>query len=117
MEAQNKSAYLFIITLVASLGGFLFGFDMAVVSGILPLLQKQFALSAFQEGWFVSSALVGCIIGVAISGELSDRLGRKKPLLLAALLFLLSALGCALMPSLTGVIVSRPVSIANARRG
>jgi SP family arabinose:H+ symporter-like MFS transporter len=107
MDTRNKSGYLFIITLVASLGGFLFGFDMAVVSGILPLLQKQFALSAFQEGWFVSSALVGCIIGVAISGELSDRLGRKKPLLLAALLFLLSALGCALMPSLTGVIVSR----------
>jgi SP family arabinose:H+ symporter-like MFS transporter len=107
MEAQNKSAYLFIITLVASLGGFLFGFDMAVVSGILPLLQKQFALTAFQQGWFVSSALVGCIIGVAISGELSDRLGRKKPLLLSAFLFLLSALGCAFMPSLTGIIAAR----------
>jgi MFS transporter, SP family, arabinose:H+ symporter len=107
MDTRNKGGYLFIITLVASLGGFLFGFDMAVVSGILPLLQKQFALSAFQEGWFVSSALVGCIMGVAISGELSDRLGRKKPLLLAACLFLLSALGCALMPSLTGIIGSR----------
>ncbi|WP_207510381.1 sugar porter family MFS transporter [Longitalea luteola] len=107
METRNKSAYLFIITLVASLGGFLFGFDMAVVSGILPLLQKQFKLSPFQEGWFVSSALVGCIIGVAISGELSDRLGRKKPLLLAALLFLLSALGCSLLPSLPGIIAAR----------
>lgn len=107
MHTQNTGRYLFIITLVASLGGFLFGFDMAVVSGILPLLQKQFSLSAFQEGWFVSSALVGCIIGVAISGELSDRLGRKKPLLLAALLFLLSALGCAFMPTLTGIIAAR----------
>jgi SP family arabinose:H+ symporter-like MFS transporter len=107
MDTRNNGSYLFIITLVASLGGFLFGFDMAVVSGILPLLQKQFSLSAFQEGWFVSSALVGCIIGVAISGELSDRLGRKKPLLLAAFLFLLSALGCALMPSLTGIITAR----------
>jgi SP family arabinose:H+ symporter-like MFS transporter len=107
MDTSNKNVYLFIITLVASLGGFLFGFDMAVVSGILPLLQKQFSLSAFQEGWFVSSALVGCIIGVAISGELSDRLGRKKPLILAALLFLLSALGCSLLPSLTGIIAAR----------
>ncbi|WP_205510681.1 sugar porter family MFS transporter [Longitalea arenae] len=109
MDTRNKSAYLFMITLVASLGGFLFGFDMAVVSGILPLLQKQFSLSAFQEGWFVSSALVGCIVGVAISGELSDRLGRKKPLLLAAFLFLLSALGCSLLPSLTGIITARIV--------
>jgi len=107
MVTQNKSAYLFIITLVVSLGGFLFGFDMAVVSGILPLLQKQFSLSAFLEGWFVSSALVGCIVGVAISGELSDRLGRKKPLILAAVLFLLSALGCSLLPSLPGIIVAR----------
>lgn len=80
---------------------------MAVVSGVLPLVQKQFRLSAAGEGWFVSSALVGCIIGVAISGELSDRLGRKKPLLLTAILFVLSALGCAFMPSLSGVIAAR----------
>lgn len=104
---QNKSIYLIVITLVASLGGFLFGFDMAVISGVLPLLHKQFALTAFQEGWFVSSALVGCIIGVAFSGELSDRLGRKKPLLIAAVLFLLSALGCALLPTLSWIIAAR----------
>lgn len=107
MATNNKAAYLFIITLVASLGGFLFGFDMAVVSGILPLLNKQFSLSDIQEGWFVSSALVGCIIGVAISGELSDKFGRKKPLMLAALLFLLSALGCSLLPTLPGIIAAR----------
>jgi len=107
MITNNKSAKLFLITLVVSLGGLLFGFDMAVVSGVLPLLKKQFSLSAGLEGWFVSSALVGCIIGVAISGELSDRLGRKKPLILASLLFLLSALGCSLLPSLPGIIVAR----------
>src|SRR3954465_13076917 len=107
MVTNNKGAYLFLITLVVSLGGLLFGFDMAVVSGVLPLLKTQFSLSPALEGWFVSSALVGCIIGVAISGELSDRLGRKKPLILAALLFLLSALGCSLLPSLPGIIVAR----------
>jgi len=107
MVTYNKGAYLFLITLVVSLGGLLFGFDMAVVSGVLPLLKKQFSLSAALEGWFVSSALVGCIIGVAISGELSDRLGRKKPLILAALLFLLSALGCSMLPSLPGIIAAR----------
>jgi MFS transporter, SP family, arabinose:H+ symporter len=104
---QNKWVFLMTTTLVASLGGFLFGFDMAVISGVLPLLQKQFTLTAFQEGWFVSSALVGCIVGVAFSGELSDRLGRKKPLVTSAFLFLISALGCALMPSLSWIIVAR----------
>jgi SP family arabinose:H+ symporter-like MFS transporter len=106
MSKQKKTSVL-LITLVASLGGFLFGFDMAVISGVLPLVQKQFALSAAQEGWFVSSALVGCIIGVALSGELSDRFGRKKPLILTAILFVASALGCALLPSLSGVIAFR----------
>jgi SP family arabinose:H+ symporter-like MFS transporter len=104
---EGKSISLSTITIVASLGGFLFGFDMAVISGVLPLVEKQFGLTAAQEGWFVSSALVGCIIGVAFSGELSDRLGRKKPLFLAAVLFLLSALGCAFAPSLSLVIASR----------
>lgn len=107
MNSEQKRISLLTITLVASLGGFLFGFDMAVISGVLPLVQKQFTLSAAQEGWFVSSALVGCIIGVAFSGELSDRLGRKKPLILTAILFVISALGCAIMPNLSGVIISR----------
>ncbi|MBC7399414.1 MAG: MFS transporter, partial [Mucilaginibacter sp.] len=74
---EGKSISLSTITIVASLGGFLFGFDMAVISGVLPLIEKQFGLTAAQEGWFVSCALVGCIIGVAFSGELSDRIGRK----------------------------------------
>lgn len=104
---QDKKSSILIITLVASLGGFLFGFDMAVISGVLPFLQKQFSLSAFEEGWFVSSALIGCIVGVAFSGELSDRLGRKKPLLISAVFFFLSALGCAFMPSLFWIIAFR----------
>ncbi|MFD0793627.1 sugar porter family MFS transporter [Mucilaginibacter litoreus] len=104
---ETKGLKLSTITLVASLGGFLFGFDIAVISGVLPLIEKQFHLTAAQEGWFVTSGLVGCIIGVAFSGELSDRMGRKVPLLLSAVLFLLSALGCAFMPSLFWVIAAR----------
>lgn len=80
---------------------------MAVISGVLPFVKTQFDLTAAQEGWFVSSALVGCIAGVAFSGELSDRLGRRKPLLLSATLFLLSAVGCTFMPTLSLVIASR----------
>lgn len=95
---MRRPINLYVITIVASLGGFLFGFDMAVISGVLPFVKTQFNLTDAQEGWFVSSALVGCIAGVAFSGELSDRLGRRKPLLLSATLFLLSAAGCALCP-------------------
>ncbi|HTL10800.1 MAG TPA: sugar porter family MFS transporter, partial [Chitinophagaceae bacterium] len=107
MQTQVKRISILTVTLVASLGGFLFGFDMAVISGVLPLVQKQFALSAIQEGWFVSVALLGCIVGVAFSGELADRVGRKRPLLVSAILFLLSAIGCAIAPSLTLIIVAR----------
>ncbi len=107
MHSSSKKKSLGAIICVASLGGFLFGFDMAVVSGVLPLVKKQFDLTAVQEGYFVSSALVGCILGVAFSGELSDRAGRRKPLLLAAVLFFFSALGSALCPSLSGVVASR----------
>lgn len=99
--------YLALITVVASIGGLLFGFDMAVISGVLPFVEKQFGLTALQEGWFVSSALVGCIAGVAFSGDLSDRLGRKKLLFLSAFLFLISALGCALVHSLGWLIAAR----------
>jgi SP family xylose:H+ symportor-like MFS transporter len=99
MKKQYNSVYIFGITLVATLGGLLFGYDTAVISGaeksieaylILPL-----RLSAFAHGATVSSALIGCIIGGAVSGLLSNRLGRKKSLLIAATLFFLSALGSA----------------------
>lgn len=104
---NNYKIYLGIICLVASLGGLLFGFDMAVISGVLPFVQKQFGLSPFQEGWFVSSALVGCILGVAFSGDLSDRLGRKKLLFLSSVLFLFSAVGCSVATSLNWLIAAR----------
>ncbi len=105
--STKSSTYLVLITLVATLGGLLFGFDMAVISGVLPFVQKQFSLTAAEEGWFVSSAIVGCVIGVLFSGELSDRWGRKQLLVIAAILFLLSALGTALAPSFTLLIVAR----------
>lgn len=99
--------YLIIITAIASIGGLLFGFDIAVVSGVLPFVQKQFHLTAGEEGWFVSSALIGSIVGVAISGELSDKFGRKILLVLSSVLFFVSALGCTLLPSSFGIISFR----------
>lgn len=94
----NKS-YIFGITLVATLGGLLFGYDTAVISGaeksIEAYLIKPLGLSSLVHGATVSSALIGCIIGGIISGIFSNRFGRKKTLLIAASLFFISALGSA----------------------
>ncbi|NEU08257.1 sugar porter family MFS transporter [Flavihumibacter sp. R14] len=92
MQSKPKH-YISLITYIAALGGFLFGFDMAVVSGIIEPVKQQYGLSASQEGLFVSCALLGCIAGVALSGFLSDKIGRKKVLFIAAVLFLVSAIG------------------------
>lgn len=104
---QQNSKHLTLTTLVASLGGFLFGFDMAVVSGILPFVQTQYQLLPSQTGWFVSSALAGCIVGVIFAGDISDRLGRKKLLFLSSFLFVLGALGCTFISSFYGLIGAR----------
>lgn len=83
------------ICLIIAIGGLLFGFDTAVISGAILPLKQQFELDAISEGWLVSSGLVGCIVGVLIAGILSDRIGRKKTIIIAAWMFLLSAAGCA----------------------
>lgn len=96
MKSYN-SAYIVGITLVATLGGLLFGYDTAVISGAEKSIQHNLinplGLSAFAHGATVSSALIGCILGGAISGFLSNRLGRKRTLQLAGFLFFTSALG------------------------
>lgn len=104
---QTNNSYLLFIALTAALGGFLFGYDTAVISGTISFVKTKFALDAAMEGWFVSSALVGCIAGVSIAGELSDRLGRKWALIASGLLFSISALGCAISASHTELIISR----------
>ena len=93
---NTSKRHVFMICFIAAIGGFLFGFDTAVISGALPFVVKDFGFNAFMEGWFVSSALLGCIIGVAVSGKLSDYAGRKFVMLLSAGLFFCSAIGCLL---------------------
>jgi len=95
MSQAKTNLFIGLITLIAALGGFLFGFDMAVVSGIIEPIKLQYGLSSSQEGLFVSCALLGCIAGVAFSGYLSDKIGRRKVLFVAAFLFLISAVGFA----------------------
>ena len=77
------------------MGGFLFGFDTAVISGAIELIEGQFALGPLAKGWVVSAALVGCVFGSGIAGWLSDRFGRKRVLVFSAVLFAFTAIGCA----------------------
>jgi len=101
--------YVMVISLTAGLGGFLFGFDTAVISGAINFLRAQFHLSAASEGWIMSSALVGCVAGAAIAGYLADKKGRKKVLLLSAVLFMGSAIGCAVATTPAFLVIARIV--------
>lgn len=104
---NTQRIYIFWFAVIASLGGFLFGYDTAVISGTLAFVRTQFGLAATMEGWYVSSALVGCIAGVSAAGWLSDKFGRKMILLLSATLFSISAIGCAVSGSFTTLVVYR----------
>jgi SP family arabinose:H+ symporter-like MFS transporter len=105
----KMKTYVIFISVVAALGGLLFGFDTAVISGTLNFIQPYFGLTEAGLGWTVSSLLFGCIIGVSIAGKMGDRFGRRKVLMFAALLFLLSAVGSALSTSLFMFVTARLV--------
>ena len=92
---MRNNTYIICITLVATLGGLLFGYDTAVISGAEQALQKHMGLDDVWHGLTVSSALIGCVIGSALSGSFASSLGRRDSLRVAALLFFLSALGSA----------------------
>lgn len=108
-STKATNTYLYLVCLVAALGGFLFGFDTAVISGAVSLVRDDFGLDALQEGWFVSCALLGCIVGVSVSGKLSDIYGRKLVQILSAVLFLASAIGCMFATTFTMLIAFRLV--------
>jgi sugar porter (SP) family MFS transporter len=116
MKANNSSSsplgrflYLLVVCLVAALGGLLFGFDTAVISGTEGMFKREFGLSALMEGWVASSALVGCFFGALMAGALSDRFGRKKVLLLSAIFFTVSAVWCGFARNATDLVLARLV--------
>ena len=89
-------AYIYAISAVAALGGLLFGYDWVVIGGAKPFYEKFFGLiDPSQQGWAMSCALVGCLVGAMVSGALSDRFGRKRLLITAAMLFAVSSIGTA----------------------
>lgn len=99
--------YLLFLAMVAALGGILFGYDTAVISGTTESVRAQFSLTDMREGWYVGCALIGSIFGVLIAGALSDGIGRKRTMLLAATLFSVSAIGCALCGGFEGLVIYR----------
>ncbi len=99
--------YVIFLSVVAAIGGFLFGYDTAVISGTVSEVSTQFSLTSLQSGWYVGCALVGSIIGVLFAGTLSDRFGRKSTMILSAILFTLSAMGCAISFSLDQLVLYR----------
>ena len=106
-QASFNSAYIIGISFISALGGYLFGFDFAVISGALPFLRSEFELTALWEGFLTGSLALGCIIGCLLAGTLADRFGRRPGLLLAAFIFTLSSLGMAFAPTLSVFIMMR----------
>jgi len=100
-------ARVFSWSLIVALGGFLFGFDTAVISGVEKHIQDLFSLSSFKHGFTISSALIGTVTGALIAGRPADRYGRKPVLMLIAILYLMSALGCAMAGNVSTLIIFR----------
>jgi len=110
IQKDNENLlYVIFLAAVAALGGFLFGYDTAVISGTISSVAAQFNLNDVSTGWYVGCALVGSILGVAIAGKLSDQFGRKGVLLFSAVLFTSSGIGCMFAESISGLVLYRIV--------
>ncbi|WP_457951518.1 sugar porter family MFS transporter [Lactiplantibacillus pentosus] len=108
MKSKKKiSSYVILISCAAALGGLLFGYDTAVISGAVGFLQIKFSLTSAEVGWVTSCILIGCAIGVSVAGILSDLFGRKKILALSAIIFALSSLGAAFSSSYLVLVIWR----------
>ena len=107
METKINFGYLVFLSVVAALGGFLFGYDTAVISGTIAQVTQLFQLDSMQQGWYVGCALVGSIAGVFIAGILSDMSGRKRTMIFSAVLFSASAVGCAFSADFNQLVIYR----------
>jgi sugar porter (SP) family MFS transporter len=106
---RSGGAYILLISVVAAIGGLLFGFDTAVISGTIGFMRAEFNLSPGMEGWVASCTLIGCMIGAALAGISSDRFGRKKVLLFSAVAFSATALICAVARNATDLVIGRMI--------
>ncbi|MFA6593064.1 MAG: MFS transporter, partial [Bacteroidales bacterium] len=105
--SQTNLGYVIFLSIVAATGGILFGYDTAVISGTTRIVADQFSLTTMQQGWYVGCALIGSIIGVSLAGIMSDGIGRKKTMLISAIMFSISAIGCAVCSGFDQLVVFR----------
>jgi sugar porter (SP) family MFS transporter len=105
--ASQINKNVFTWSIIVALGGFLFGFDTAVISGVEQHIQQLFQLSSFLHGFTISSALIGTVIGALVSGRPADRYGRRPVLFIIAALYVITAIGSALAGNVTSFIIFR----------
>lgn len=106
-NSKSSKNYALGMSLVAALGGLLFGYDTAVISGVIGYLQTKFELSEIMMGWAASSAIIGCVFGVFVAGYIADKIGRKKTLIVTGILFLLSSVIAGIAPDLITFLIGR----------
>lgn len=106
-QRKHNTGYILRICGIAALGGILFGYDTAVISGAIEALKAYFDLSPAETGWAVSNVVIGCVVGAFGAGPLAGRYGRKKALVVAAFLFTVSAVGAALASTFTWFVIYR----------
>jgi len=106
-SSGTNKVFVGIVSSIAALGGLLFGYDTAVISGAIGFLQNHFHLSPTATGWAASCALAGCVLGAAFAGQVSDAIGRRMVILLSAVMFLVSAVGTAVAPTFALFVVFR----------
>jgi sugar porter (SP) family MFS transporter len=110
MQSTLKNNYILGICFISALGGYLFGFDFAVISGALPFLQKQFELNAYWEGFATGCLALGAIAGCLLAGKVADKYGRRPGLMLSAALFGISSLAMAISPNREFFVIARFVA-------
>jgi sugar porter (SP) family MFS transporter len=108
MKEVNKG-FVILISLIVALGGFLMGFDASVISGVVKFIEPEFNLSKIELGWAVSSLTLTATIAMMAAGPLSDKYGRKWLLSIAAILYSVSAIGSALAPSFSFLVIARMI--------
>jgi major inositol transporter-like SP family MFS transporter len=102
-----QSTFLRKIIIISTLGGLLFGYDTGVINGALPYMTEEFGLTSYTQGLVASSLLLGAAIGALFGGRLSDFNGRRKNIIMLAVIFFIATLGCTFAPNLTVMIISR----------
>jgi MFS family permease len=106
---MRNNGFVIMVALIVALGGFLMGFDASVISGVNKFIEFEFGLSKIELGWAVSSLTLSATLAMMIAGPLSDRIGRKKVLTFAAILYAVSAIGSAFAPSFVFLVIARMI--------